>query len=239
MSLEQRGEVATLTLLQPAITPLFLSQLTATLDRLEDETTARALVIQGQDGVFCRGIELADFQGRPFDIQGFHKWEKAITRMERLSMVTVGAVDGEAIGGGFQLLLACDFRVTTSRSSFQLPELRQGFLPGMATFRLARYVGMGVARRWILGGGVVSPREALEAGMLEEVCAEGELDEAVERVLSRMLPLHPTAHALARRLILESSSATVEEGTGHLLAAQARCIGEPAFAMAVKQRVKP
>lgn len=231
-ALEVRGRVATLTLGgRPGnrIHPGLIDDLGRILDRLEDAPDAEVLVVRGAGGVFTEGIDFTDFAGGNPDVHGFHRWEKVVTRVERLPMATVAAVDGPAMGGGFQLVLACDLRVGTARSTFALPEVRQGFLPGMATFRLAKWVGLGVARRWVLTGEILHAAELAERGVLDRVVPEGALDEAVDWAVAALVPVHRVALQLARRLLDESFAVSLEDGVGHLLACQARAIAQEPF----------
>ncbi|MFH1464890.1 MAG: enoyl-CoA hydratase/isomerase family protein [Pseudomonadota bacterium] len=143
--------VAFVTLRQALINVRMIRALTAVCDHLEDSSQADVVVFRGSDGVFCEGMDFADFApDKPIDIHGFNKWEKIAVRLERLPKATIALVDGPAIGGGFQLALVMDQRIATPRAVFQLPEVHMGFLPGMSTFRLAKYIGLGRARRLML-----------------------------------------------------------------------------------------
>jgi enoyl-CoA hydratase/carnithine racemase len=224
---EQEG-VATLTLRRARIDVRQIKELERALDHVEDASSCSVLVIRGASD----GIDFVDFDPRePLDIHGFNKWEKLVTRVERLDRITVFAAEGPCIGGGFQLLLACDLRVATPAASFALPEVGQGFLPGMATWRLARYVGLGHAKRIVLTGQSVDAERGLGLGLLDAIEPDG--DAAVAEALRLLGPRNVVAATLARRLLVESFDQQNEDALGNFLAAQARAIAQPAFARTV------
>ncbi|MFZ5479932.1 MAG: enoyl-CoA hydratase/isomerase family protein [Myxococcota bacterium] len=224
LSFEERGEIATVVLKRPRTNVRQIRELERVFDHLEDVSPAKALVIRGHS----EGIDFADFDPKePLDIHGFNKWEKLVNRLEKLNKITLFAVDGPLVGGGFQLALACDQRLCVPTASFRLPEVRMGFLPGMATFRLAKYVGLGHAKRIVLTGAELRADEALRLGVVDAVDAD--LDALLAKTIESLQPMHVVAVTLARRLLVESYSAQVEDAIGNFLAAQHRAISQTAF----------
>lgn len=227
---EEQGDLATLTLRRPRINVKQLRELERVCDHLEDVSGVKFLVIRGHS----EGIDFADFDPRAaLDIHGFNKWEKLVRRVERLQQATIALVDGDCVGGGFQLLLACDLRIARPGVSFSLPEVRLGFLPGMATWRLARYVGVGHAKRLILTGAEVGTDEALRLGLLDAV--HDDLSLGLSEALGSLGPAHVVAITLARRLLLESGETCFEDAVGNFLAAQHRAISQTAFLDTLKK----
>ncbi len=240
LRLDRSSGVATVTLDRPdrgnAISMTMVRELEQLCHRLEDEATERVLVLRGAGGAFCSGIDLLDFppDAKP-DIRGFSRWEKACRTVERLPMVTIAAIDGECSGGGLQLALTCDARVATERATFQLHEVRDGFLPGMGTFRLAKFIGLGRARFMAMTGRPVGAAEALELGIIDRLCGAGALDEAVAAVIAAFGDVHRDAVELARRLFDESYEIPYEDFLGCFLAAQHRAIQTEAFKELVRR----
>jgi enoyl-CoA hydratase/carnithine racemase len=231
---ERTAGVATVTLDRPgcgnAISMAMVRELEQLCNLLADEGRDSVFVIRGAGGVFCSGIDLLDFppDGKP-DIRGFSRWEKACRTVERLPMVTVAAVDGECAGGGLQLALTCDARVATERAWFHLHEVRDGFLPGMGTFRLAKFIGLGRARYMGMTGRRVDAAEALRLGMVDHLCAPEQLDATVAETIAGFGAIHRDAIELARRLFDESFEIPYEDFLGCFLAAQHRAIQGEAF----------
>jgi enoyl-CoA hydratase/carnithine racemase len=227
---EESGAIATVTLRRSRINVKQLRELERVCDHLEDVSTVKVVVLRGHS----EGIDFADFDPRePMDIHGFNKWEKLVGRFERLNQATVAVVDGDSVGGGFQLVLACDLRVCSSNVTFSLPEVHLGFLPGMATWRLARYVGVGHAKRILLTGARIGAAEAQRLGLVDSV--NDDLDAALAGALTSLGPTHVVAITLARRLLLESTETVYEDALGNFLAAQHRAISQPAFLDTLKK----
>lgn len=224
LHLDAVGDHVRITILAPRVDVRLVGELERALDRIEDTSQAPVLVLR----VRSEGMAFGDFDPEgAIDIHGFNKWEKLVTRLERARKLTIAVADGPCHGPGLQLLLACDLRVATPDARFSLPEVQQGYLPGMATWRLARYVGLGRAKRMVLSGEVVSADEALALGLLDGV--SGSVDTAEDAGRALLGNAHPVAGTLARRLLVESFDAQAEDALGHFLAAQARAIAQPAF----------
>jgi enoyl-CoA hydratase/carnithine racemase len=160
----------------------------------------------------------------PPDIDQWRRWEKLVVRIDRLACITVAAVNGPCVRFWMQLVLACDHRIATSQTWFQVLELKDGYLPGMNIFRLAKYIGIGVARRIVFTGGAFDSKAAADLGMVDEVCDPSELDATIEAFLAKLTPTYPVAAQLARRLLSESFSTAFEQFLGQYLASQNRCL---------------
>ncbi len=234
------GGVTTLTLNRPgqrnAVCVAMVRELEQACNRLEDESEDRAVVLRGAGEHFSVGIDLLDFppDQKP-DVRGFSRWERACRTLERLPMVILAAIDGDCVGGGLQLALTCDVRVATERAVFCLPEVKDGFLPGMGTFRLAKYIGLGRARRMALSGRRIDAEEALRIGLIDKICPEEGLDAAVAQTLAELEPINPVAVQLTRRLFDESFEIPYEEFIGCFLAAQDRAIKTDPFGATVRK----
>jgi enoyl-CoA hydratase/carnithine racemase len=233
LSLEERGDLAIVTLKRHRINVKQIRELERLCDHLEDVSTAKVVVIRGHS----EGIDFLDFDPKEaMDIHGFNKWEKLVNRVETLDKVTIALVDGPSVGGGFQLLLACDQRICVPTATFQLPEVRLGFLPGMSCYRLAKYVGLGHAKRIVMTGCTVGAEEAQRLGLVDAVTPD--LDGALRDTIASFGPMHTVAFTLARRLLNESFSTGFEDAIGNFLAAQHRAISQTAFLDTLKAERK-
>jgi enoyl-CoA hydratase/carnithine racemase len=226
------GRVATITLARPAhgnrINVTFLKEFQRVCHHLEDHSTAPVVVLRADGPDFSLGIDFRDFAvDRPIDIHGFAKWEKLVTLLERLPKATLAALHGRVEGGGLQLAMVCDQRIALPGTTLRLPEVQMGFLPGMATFRLAKYIGLGRARRLMLTARAVAADEGVSLGLLDEVVSD--LDVGIDATIASFGPIHPVAIEMARRLLSESFHDSHEDAVGHFLAAQHRCVMQSAF----------
>lgn len=235
----EHGATATITLARPEqgnrIDVAFLRDFEAVCHHLADISPCEIVVIRAEGPDFCLGIDFDAFKpDTPIDIHGFAKWEKLVRLLERLPKVTIAALHGRVEGGGLQLALVCDQRVTTPGTTLRLPEVHHGFLPGMATFRLAKYVGLGRAKRMLLTAEAVGAEEALRIGLVDAV--EADLDAGIAAAVASFGPVHVVAVEMARRLLNESFAEDYEDAIGHFLAAQHRCVSQPAFLDILKLR---
>jgi len=234
LKVEKEGNVLTARLHRPdtqnAINMQMVNDLTELMDMVEDAADVAILVLRGSGGVFSSGIDFRDFRlDKEPDIYGLQKWERMCRRLERLSKHTLAAVQGECIGGGFQLVLLCDAVVAEKKSVFCFHEVKLGFLPGMATFRLAKYIGLGRAKNLILTGRRLKAEEAMNWGLVSQICEHVAFEDTLKHTIQSLLPFHPVALEMARRLLNECYATAYEDFIGHFLAAQHRAITSDVF----------
>ena len=231
---EEEGLIARITLVESHINMAMVRELTAVCDHLEDSSTCKVVVLQGNGDRFCDGIDFAEFRpDQPMDIHGFNKWEKICARIERLPKAIIALLHGQAKGGGAQLALVADAVIASPTATIQFDEVHQGFLPGMATFRLAKLIGLGHAKRLIMQCPVVSSDEALRLGIVSSVAED--LETALAATIEAFGPIHNVAVTLARRLLNESFSTEFENAIGNFLAAQHRAIHQTPFLETIKK----
>jgi 3-hydroxyacyl-CoA dehydrogenase / enoyl-CoA hydratase / 3-hydroxybutyryl-CoA epimerase len=135
----------------------------------------RAVVIRsGKDGSFIAGADVNEIGAISDEAQGAAgaaEGQRVFTRLDRLPVPTVAAVDGTCLGGGTELILACDVRIASDRreTKIGLPEVRLGIIPGFGgTTRLPRVIGLSDALGMILTGTSVSARKAQRIGLIAE-----------------------------------------------------------------------
>jgi enoyl-CoA hydratase/carnithine racemase len=229
LQLVTQGPVHTLHLTSPSaenrINHTMVSEFLALIDRLQDGTESAVLVIRGTAGQFCGGMDWDNFaRGRGPQIDNFGKWERIIAGIEKLSRVTVAVVEGPCIGAGLELALACDYRLAAEDAYIRVSEVRAGLLPSNLTYQLAKYVGLGTAKRLLLTGEPWSASAALQVGIFDRVVPAAELETSIREVVDLFEPVNPVSLAMARRLLHESYSTQVEDAVGNFLAAQHRCL---------------
>ncbi|MCL4236103.1 MAG: enoyl-CoA hydratase/isomerase family protein [Deltaproteobacteria bacterium] len=244
LTLADDGRVATLTLDRPeagnATNMKMVRELVAACEHLADHSKAEVLVLRGAGGVFCAGIDLADFEpGHAADIHGFHKWEQACTAIEKLPKITIAQINGECVGGGAQLALVCDFRLMARGARIGFNEVRLGFIPGLATFRLAKFIGLGRAKSIVLTSRMLDAEEAERIGLVDRLYDPTDADAALAKTIEGFLPFNSVSLELTRRLMNESYAVEYEDFVGHFLAAQHRSISDEPFAAHIaKARTK-
>ena len=228
LSLNEQGHVATITLVAPHSSMTMIKEFNKLMDYLEDKSTARIVVLKGVDGRFNLGLDFKEFHlNKGVDIHGFHKWEKMCVRLERLRALTISVLNGSTVGGGVQLALCTDLRIAHPNTTFQLPEVKMGFLPGMGIYRVAKNIGLGRAKQWVLQSSTLTAQQALHWGLINDVSED--LESALQEHIDASSPVNPVAIQLARRLLNESFHDSFEDAIGHFLAAQQRAISHDQF----------
>lgn len=169
------------------------------------------VTITGAGGYFCAGADITSYASpndRPQELEAFTRTARELCRsIETLDAVTVAAVDGPCLGGGFEIALACDLVIATDTARFGLPETRLGLIPGWGgTQRLTAAIGAPRARRLVLTAELVSAAVAAEWGVVSTVVAPDALDAALEGLATNLLERAPLALAAAKRAIRASET---------------------------------
>lgn len=202
--------VARVTMNRPpvnAMSDAWVAGFHATLDRLEARDDWAVLHISSALKVFSAGADLKEMQAR-FDapdgvettLRAIRGFQRLFARIEALPRVTLAEIGGAALGGGFELTLACDLRIAAHEARVGLPELMLGLLPGAGgTQRLTRLAGRPTALRLILGAEVVSGAEAERLGLAQWSVPAAELAATAASIAQcyAALPSHAAAAAKA------------------------------------------
>ncbi len=203
--LERRGHIAELVLNRPAVLNAENWQMAeafhAALDQLEKAEEIRAVVVTGQGRSFSSGVDLRALAGGELGIAWFRSFDEAMRRLEQLDALTVAKIRGYAIGGGLQIALACDLRIAAPDTKVGLPAVMEALIPGMGTYRLPRFIGLGRARRLVLTGELMGAEEALRIGLLDWVVPLEKLDESTDSVIADVLKGSRTAQAFSKKLV--------------------------------------
>ena len=215
------GQVAHLELDNPPmnlITDQLLTELDAALATLEAAAPGdvRAVVVTGAgERAFSAGSDVNAFEshtgaaGRPH----FTREEAAMSRLARLPMPTIAAIEANALGGGLELALACDIRVASERAKLGLPEVRLAVTPGAGgTQRLARVVGVGRAKELSLTGRVIDAYEAERIGLVNRVAGTGHAREVADDIAAEICERGPLAVREVKRLIDLSTELDIDAG---------------------------
>jgi 3-hydroxyacyl-CoA dehydrogenase len=187
LTLTTRDGVRILTLDNPPVNALGFAlsgELVAAIDAAESDASVTAVVITGGNGFFSGGADINDFLRQPpADAKSIRD---VIARIERGTKTYVAAIDGSALGGGFELALGCDYRVGTQRAKVGLPEIKLGLIPGAGgTQRLPRLIGAQPALELMLKGDPIDAARAKELGILDEVVDGDLVAAAIKHAQSR------------------------------------------------------
>lgn len=205
MSYELREGIAVLWLDDPArrnaLSRAIVSGMFAALSRSREDN-ARAIVVAGRGTAFCAGANVDDLrdgwmEGREPDTDPTRLFQA----LSEESRIVIAAVHGAALGGGFELTLACDLVLATTQASFALPELGVGVIPNTAAARLHRIVGSRLALELMLTRRRVTSAEAEKLRLVNKLvdASSDVVSEAVALAAQIVSQAGPGAIAAAKR----------------------------------------
>jgi enoyl-CoA hydratase len=242
--LERRGPVAVVTLNVPSernvLSDAVVAALSQAYDEAEQDDDARCVVLTGAGSAFCAGANLGTLEsaaGGDFaPVKGVYD---GFLRVLSSPLPTIGAINGPAVGAGFNLALACDVRLASARARFDTRFAALHLHPGGGhTWLLTQAVGAQQAFLGCLFGEVWSAQDALERGLVARVYAEGELLSGAVELGSR---LAGQSKEYIRRLTASlreaSGGATHADMLDRESIAQAWSLGQPEFLAGV-QRIR-
>jgi enoyl-CoA hydratase len=180
-----------------------IDELVAIFHQCYDDDNCRGVVITGSgDKAFCAGADLNTFIEESAKPLGGREWSRygqvAFNMLDRLGKPSVAAVNGLAMGGGFELAMACTFRIASQKARLGFTEIRLGFLPGWGgCSRTTRLVGKAKAAELILTGDLISAEEACTMGLVNKVVPPEELIPASVSLLARVIRHSPVAVKIA------------------------------------------
>ncbi len=230
VEIQKNGKTAVLTINRPealnALNSQVLSDLKEALDELKKEADLRCLIITGAGPKsFVAGADIGEMstmnpkKGEAFGIAG----NKVMSQVASFPCPVIAAVNGYALGGGFELALACDLRLASEKARFAFPETGLGITPGFGgTQRLARLVGPALASELIFTGRTVKADEALAKGMVSQVCAPEELLDKAQELADTIAGRAPIAIRQAKKAIRGGLDLTLEKGLDY----ESECFGE-------------
>ncbi|HEX3496276.1 MAG TPA: fatty acid oxidation complex subunit alpha FadB [Methylocella sp.] len=182
----------------------------------------KGVMITSAKDTFIVGADIFEFTGvfkRPEkDIEAFVGANSAIiTALSDLPVPTVAAINGLALGGGFEVALGADYRVMSSAAKIGFPEIHLGIFPGYGgTVRLPRLIGLGPSAEWIIFGAQQSPERALRDAAVDAVTGPEELRAAALATLK--MAIEGNADWQGRRLRMNQSLGLAKEEAASLLA---------------------
>ena len=223
---EKTGELAVVTLNRPqamnALSRELRQAIAETFDALEDDANVRVAILTGAGKAFCAGLDLKELGAGADTVQGTVTTRDPVTSIGRFSGPVIGAINGVAVTGGFELALACDLLICSSEARFADTHGRVGILPGWGlSQKLSRTIGIYRAKELSLTGNFLSAAQAVEWGLANRVVAPAELLPACRKLAVDMLTLVPDCLSGYKRLIDQGYA----ESFGEALKAELRVSG--------------
>lgn len=204
IQLHKENGVATITLNRPPLNPLnsqVFRELSQVADELQADASVKAVILTGAgDKAFAAGADVSEMvQLTPIEVYGFCKSSLiAFQKIENLSKPVIAAIKGLALGGGIELAMCCDIRLTADNAKFGMPEVNLGIIPGGGgTQRLPRLVGTVKAKEILFLGEGFDAAEAEKIGLVNKVVPADSLLEEAQK-LAKKLAAKP---AVAMRML--------------------------------------
>ena len=215
---EADGAVATITINRPkalnALNSQVLDELDQTLDAIDLDTVRCVILTGAGDKSFVAGADIGEMstltkaEGEAFGKKGNDVFRK----LETLPIPVIAAVNGFALGGGCEISMSCDIRICSENAMFGQPEAGLGITPGFGgTQRLARTVGVGMAKQLIYTARNIKADEAYRIGLVNAVYPQEELMEQAKKMASTIAKNAPIAVRNCKKAINDGISLPIEK----------------------------
>jgi 2-oxoglutaroyl-CoA hydrolase len=188
------------------------SQVSAIFEEFGRDDDVRVIVVRGADGVYTSGGDVKGFFDVPRDGMSHLAWN--IGAPTRCGKPVICAMEKYAFGVGFELSLACDFRLATKETLVGLPEVTIGEIPGSGgTHRLANLIGLTRANHMIYLGERIPAPKALDWGILTDVAEDSDaLTEMIGKYTKRLAASSPLALRTVKRVLNTAYDTSLEVG---------------------------
>jgi enoyl-CoA hydratase len=205
---EKTGGVATVTLNRPtamnALSRELRSAIAETFEKLEADPEVRAVILTGAGKAFCAGLDLKELGSGASTVNGTVSDKDPVTSIGHFSGPVIGAINGVAITGGFELALACDVLICSENARFADTHARVGILPGWGlSQKLSRAIGIYRAKELSLTGNFLSAQQASDWGLVNRVVPAEELLPTARKLAEDMLSVVPECLPAYKQLIDE------------------------------------
>jgi enoyl-CoA hydratase/carnithine racemase len=191
-------------------------ELAALCEAVAEDDEVEVAVVTGLGDVFCQGLEY------PAEIKGAEAAQRirekfgdlrCVAALAALTKPTVAVLNGDAVGVGLELALACDLRLAHEKARFGLSQVLDSLIPFCGgTQRLPRIVGQAKALELILTGELVEAREALRIGLVTDVVAAEAFVARVDEILTGLLGKGPIALRLGKEAVYKAMDLTLDQG---------------------------
>ncbi len=198
------------------ITIKMMEEIENALDSIKNNKEVRVLIFRGSGNkAFSAGADINTFVGLSAEdaVKIAYRFHEVFDKIENFPKPTIAAIDGYALGGGCEIALTCDFRISSNRSEIGQTEISLGLIPGAGgTQRLPKIIGESKAKEMILLGKKISGEEAEELRLVNTVIPYKEFDKEIKKFASKLAEGPPIALELAKLSIQMSRNETAKNG---------------------------
>ena len=175
---------------------------------LDQNKKVRIIVLRADGDHFSSGGNIAGFLDET--PENLTLLAQNIMTPERIKKPVIAAIQGYCFGVGFELCLACDFRIVTFDSQLSLPEIKIGMIPGSGgSARLAKMIGISRAKNIIMRGKRLSGKEAYDLGIACEVIQKDALEQTVQNLVDELITISPLAQRTIKSVLNSTQNSTL------------------------------
>ncbi len=217
---ERRGDVEYVIFCRPEVHNAFNSSMIYELidlfGKLIDDETLRVVVLTGEGKSYCAGADL-NWMRSVVDFTYEQNLKESLALADMLWAIysfpkpTIGRINGAAIGGGTGLVAVTDIAIAAERAVFSFSEVKIGVVPACISPYVLNRVGQGKAREFFLSGERLTSARALEAGLVNQVVPDDQLDDAVDKMVKQLLSSGPSALGVCKELLRTVPGQSVDE----------------------------
>ena len=215
---EEEGSIAVLTINRPkalnALNSKVLDELDKTLDGIDTSKTLALIITGAGEKSFVAGADIGEMstlskkEGELFSKKGNDVFRK----IETLPIPVIAAINGFALGGGCEISMSCDIRICSDNAVFGQPEVGLGITPGFGgTQRLARLVGMGMAKQMIFTGRNIKADEALRIGLVNAIYPQSDLLNEAKKLALTIAKNGPNAVKNSKKAINDGMQVDIDK----------------------------
>jgi enoyl-CoA hydratase len=214
--IETRDQIATFTLNRPqalnALSRELRAALVAAFDGVRDDPAVGVVILTGNGRAFTAGLDLKELGDQGFAAEAVADGD-VLQAMARCPQPIIGAINGFAVTGGFEIALACDVLICSAEARFADTHARVGVMPGWGlSQKLSRTIGIYRAKELSLTGNYLTAAQAAEWGLVNRVVQPDELLPTCRALARDMLSCDPTLMRAYKRVIDEGYAATFGDG---------------------------
>lgn len=196
-----------------ALNPELMQQLTAALQKLDQDDAIRVIVLTGNEKAFAAGADIKEMASLSTKQMKEKDWLKTWDAIAKIQKPILAAVSGFCLGGGCEVAMMCDIIIASETAKFGQPEINLGIMPGAGgTQRLTQAIGKFKAMEWILSGNIYSAQEAFQAGLVNKVIPVGEYLNEAKTLAKKIAEKSPIALRAAKQAILKSLELSLPAG---------------------------
>jgi len=239
---EIRDQIAWITIDRPEVRNALdlqtVNELHACLVEVNQSENAGIVILTGAgEKVFVSGADIRSIRDRnKLDaLKGINT--RLCKAVEDCDKPVIAAVNGVALGGGYELALSCDIRICSDNAKFGFPEASLGIIPGAGgMYRMARIAGLGITKDLVLTGEIIDANRAFQLAIVSRVVTQAELTKTAQEIAQKILARGPLAIRVAKRSLnlitqmsTESAMALESFAQGILFESEDKIEGTTAF----------